>query len=186
MEINITHLLNTDMYEFAHSIAESGNERAGRDTWNAALKGPRPLLKTEEEREAFHEFIDETGAWSAEDRAHWTDNDEDALFLQFIAGDVRQCPAILEEIEFEERWPGMWYFQTPADKENALEDGPHESRDDAYRAASNELVGFNQTRRAESLDEIDWQEYEKQAEEGRISGRLYRSDEDQIFYSLSN
>jgi hypothetical protein len=173
------------MFEFSHSRAEGG-QNAGPDTWNAALKGPRPLLKTEEEREAFHEFIAETGAWSAEERAHWTDNEGDALFLQFIAGDVRECPAILEEIEFEERGAGMWYFQTPKDKENDMEDGPHDSRSEAYRVASSELVGYNQTRRAESLDEIDWPEYEIQASEGRISGRLYRSDSGEVFYSLSN
>lgn len=185
MEINITSLLETDMYEFAHSRAEGG-ENAGQNTWNAALNGPRPLLKTEEEREAFRDYAKGFGAWEAEEIAAWDENECQALFLQMIAGDVRQCPATLEGIEFEERFPGMWYFQTPKDKENDMEDGPHDSRSEAYRVSSNELVGFNQTRRAESLDEIDWQEYEIQANKGRISGNLYRSDSGEVFYSLSN
>ena len=78
----------------------------------------------------------------------------------------------------------MWYFQTPMDKENDMEDGPYDSRSEAYRAASGELVGFNQTRRAESLDEIDWQEYEQDANEGRISSNLSRSDSGEVFYYL--
>lgn len=185
MEINITHLLETDMFEFSHSRAEGG-ENAGQDTWNAALKGPRPLLNTPEEFEAFRDFAKSTGGWDREEIAAWDENESQALFLQFIAGDVRQCPATLEEIEFEERFPGMWYFQTPKDKENDMEDGPHDSRSEAYQAASNELVGYNQTRRAESLEEIDWPEYEIQAREGQISGRLSRSDSGEVFYSLSN
>ena len=185
MEINITHLLETDLFPFSHSRAEGG-ENAGPNTWNAALNGPRPLLNTPEEFEAFREHVGEFGAWSEEEIAAWDDNECQALFLQLISGDVRECPASLDGIEFEERFPGMWYFQTPKDKENDMEDGPHDSRSDAYQAASDELVGFNQTRRANALDEVDWQEYDIQASAGRISGRLYRADSGDVFYSLSN
>lgn len=185
MDINITSLLGTDMYEFSHSAAEGG-ENAGRNTWKAALEGPRPLLNTPEEVEAFRGYVKKFGAWDYEEIAAWDENECQALFLQFIAGDVRECPAILDAIEFEEREPGQWYFQAPKDKENDMEDGPHDSRHEAYRAASDELVGFNQTRRAESIDEIDWQEYETEASEGRISGRLYRADNGEVFYSLGN
>lgn len=192
MDINITHLLDTDMYEFSHSAAEGG-ENAGRETWNAALNGPRPLLKTEEEFESFRDFARSTG-----EIASWDNNECQALFLQFVAGDVRQCPAILEGVEFEDRKEcaqaatleeiksGCWYYSTEADRENEEETGPFESRSEAYRAASDELVGYNHTKRAESLEEIDWQEYEIQASEGRISGNLYRSDDGQLFYTLSN
>jgi hypothetical protein len=186
MEINITHLLETDLFPFSHSRAEGG-ENAGSNTWKAALNGPRPLLQTEEEREAFREFTAETGAWSAEERAHWTDNEEEALFLQFIAGDVRECPAILEGVNFYEReedGKAVWYYDTPSEPD--FETGPYDTRSEAYRVASNELVGYNQTRRAASLDEIDWQEYEQEANAGRISGRLFRSDSGEVFYTLSN
>lgn len=185
MEINITSLLATDMFEFAHSRAEGG-ENAGPNTWNAALNGPRPLLNTPEEFEAFRGYVGEFGAWTEEEISAWDENECQALFLQFVAGDVRECPAILEGIEFEERWPGMWYFQTPKDKEDDMEDGPHNSRNDAYRAASDEVVSFNQTRRAESLAEVDWLEYEIQASEGHISGRLYHTDSGEVFYELGN
>ena len=185
MEINITHLLETYLFPFSHSRAEGG-ENAGPNTWNAALNGPRPLLNTPEEFEAFRDFAESTGGWDEEEVTSWDENECQALFLQFISGDVRECPAILEEIEFEERWPGMWYFQTPKDKENDMEDGPHASRSEAYQAASHELVGYNQTRRAESLAEVDWLEYEIQASAGRISGRLYHTDSGEVFYELGN
>jgi len=185
MEINITHLLETDLFPFSHSRAEGG-ENAGRETWDAALNGPRPLLNTPEEFEAFRDFAESTGGWDEEEIAAWDDNECQALFLQLISGDVRECPASLDGIEFEERFPGMWYFQTPKDKENDMEDGPHNSRNDAYRAASSELVGFNQTRRAESLAEVDWLEYEIQASAGRIPGRLYHTDSGEVFYELGN
>ncbi len=185
MDINITHLLETDLFPFSHSRAEGG-QNAGQDTWNAALNGPRPLLNTPEEFEAFRDHVAEFGAWTEEEISAWDENECQALFLQMISGDVRECPAILDEIEFEERFHGMWYFQTPKDKENDMEDGPHDSRSDAYKAASSELVWFNQTRRANALDEVDWPEYEAQANGGHISGNLYHSDNGEVFYSLSN
>ena len=186
MEINITHLLETDLFPFSHSRAEGG-ENAGQDTWNAALNGPRPLLNTPEEFEAFRDFAESTGGWDEEEISAWDENECQALFLQFISGDVRECPAILEDVNFYEReedGKAVWYYDTPSEPD--FETGPHDSRSEAYRVASNELVGFNQTRRAESLEEVDWQEYEIQTNAGRISGRLYRTDSGEVFYELGN
>ena len=184
MEINITQLLETDMFKFSHSRMEGG-ENAGQETWRNALNGPRPLLKTPEEIQRFKEWVKESGGWTPEEIEAWNDNETQALFLQWIAGDVRECPAILEDIEFEERHPGYWYFETPKDKTEGMEDGPHESRSEAYRVASNEVVGFNQVRRAGSLDEVDWEEYEQEASAGRISSNLFKSDDGQIYFNLS-
>lgn len=188
MEINITSLLETDLFPFSHSRAEGG-DNAGRETWNAskqdASERQPPFIGTDEEKDTFRDYVQSIGGWSREEIDGWSDTELNALFLQFVAGDVRQCPALLEEIDFEERWPGMWYFQTPKDLENDMEDGPHDSRTEAYRVASNELVGFNQTRRADSIEEIDWEEYEIQASAGRISGRLFKAYDGQIYYSIS-
>jgi hypothetical protein len=186
MEINITHLLETDLFPFSHSRAEGG-ENAGQDTWNAALNGPRPLLTTPEEFEAFRDFAESTGGWDEEEVTSWDENECQALFLQFISGDVRECPAILEAVNFYEReedGKAVWYYDTPSEPD--FETGPHDSRSEAYRVASNELVGFNRTRRAESLAEVDWLEYEIQASAGRISGRLYHTDSGEVFYELGN
>jgi len=107
MEINITSLLSEDMFQFSHSAYEGG-DNAGRNTWKAALDGPRPLLSTAEELQAFRDYLPDFGAWDAEEIAAMDDNELQALFLQFIAGDVRECPAIeggradsLDEID----WP---------------------------------------------------------------------------------
>lgn len=189
MEINITSLLETDMFEFSHSRAEGG-ENAGQNTWNAALKGPRLLLQTPEEFEAFRDYVKGFGAWDEEEIAAWDENECQALFLQMIAGDVRQCPGTLEDVEITmQAVTGNvpecgWYYTLPESPD--METGPYESRSEAYQAASEATTGRAGILRAESLDEIDWPEYEIQANKGRISGNLYRSDNGEVFYSLSN
>lgn len=187
MEIDITSLLKVNQFERSHSRMEGG-DNAGQNTWRASLEAAKEtvLLDTEEKLQAMRDFARSSGGWTAEEIAAWSAEEINALFLQWVAGDCRQCPAILEDVDFEERFPGYWYFQTPKDKEEGMEDGPHDTRHAAYKVASNELVGFNQTKRADSLDSIDWQEYEKEAEEGRISGSLSKSEDGQIYFSLSN
>lgn len=101
MEIEITSLLETNLFPFSHSRAEGGQE-AGKNTWKAALKGPRPLLSTPEEIQAFKEWTADFGAWDEAERNAWSDNEAQALFLQFIAGEVRVTGAdSLDEIDWE-------------------------------------------------------------------------------------
>lgn len=102
MEINITQLLETDMFKFSHSRMEGG-ENAGQETWRNALNGPRPLLKTPEEIQCFKEWVKESGGWTPEEIEAWNDNETQALFLQFIAGDVREAGAdSLDETDWEQ------------------------------------------------------------------------------------
>lgn len=102
MEINITPLLEEDMFPFSHSAAEGG-PNAGPNSWRAALAGPRPLLNSPEEFEAFRDHVRSFGAWDDEEIAAWSDNECQALFLQLIAGDCRQCPRKLEPGEERSR-----------------------------------------------------------------------------------
>lgn len=195
MNIEITSLLELDCFNLSHSAAEGGQD-AGRNAWNAskakAAELDPPLLDTEEKLEAMRDFAKSSGGWTREEIAEWSAEEINTLFLQWIAGDVRQCPAILEGVAFEEREETResdsryktWFFQTPADVENEVESGPFDSRHDAYRAASSELVGYNQTRRADSLEEIDWQEYEQQASKGRIPSNLSKGDDGKIWFYL--
>lgn len=106
MEINIPQLSETPMFSFSHSMAEGG-ENAGANTWQAALNGPRPLLNTEEEYQAFRDFVKSSGGWSEEEIAAWDINELQALFLQWIAGDVREagadCLADIDWLEYEQQ-----------------------------------------------------------------------------------
>jgi hypothetical protein len=187
MFIEITSLLELDCFDLSHSRAEGG-ENAGRNAWNASKEQAKetPLLDNEEKLEAMRDFARSSGGWTREEIAEWSAEEVNALFLQWVAGDVRQCPAKLGGIEFEERYAGMWYFQTPNDKLNDMEDGPHDSRHCAYKVASSELVGYNQTKRAESLDEIDWEEYEEMAMAGRVSSNLSKGDDGKISFHLGS
>lgn len=94
MEIEITSLLTLDCFELSHSRAEGG-DNAGTDTWNAskAQAEETPLLDTEEKLEAMREFARESGGWDAEEIAEWDSQEINALFLQWIAGDVREMPS---------------------------------------------------------------------------------------------
>jgi hypothetical protein len=177
MEINITSLIKA--FSFSHSIAEGG-EGAGQRTWNAAKREgqERPLLSGDQ-LEAFREHVRGFGAWDQEEIAAWDETECNALFLQMVSGDIRECPARLDGVAFFKITGEGWHYE----REQApdLFFGPFESRSLAYCDAC--LAGREP--RAESLEEIDWKEYAEQAEAGRIAGRLYSNDGGSYYYSLS-
>lgn len=181
MEIEITQLLENDMFTFSHSQAEGG-ENAGRNTWQAALSGPRPMLKTPEEFEASRDFVKESGGWNEKEIAAWDENELQALCLQWVAGDTREAPAIIEGVTFYEKEGEGWFYDHEATPEE--ETGPFETRTEAYQDAASTHYRPNCYPSAESLDEIDWQEYETQAHAGRISSHLFKSDEGKIYFEL--
>lgn len=92
MQINITSLLEEDLFQFSHSQAEGG-ENAGRNTWNAAKEAGKdsPILQTPEELQALRDYAQGFGAWDAEEIAGWDDAECNALFLQLVSGDVREA-----------------------------------------------------------------------------------------------
>lgn len=101
MEIEITQLLEEDMFQFSHSRMEGG-ENAGENTWRAALDGPRPLLTTPEQFSATRDYFGGFGAWTGEELNAMSENEIQALLLQFIAGDVREAGAdSLDELDWE-------------------------------------------------------------------------------------
>lgn len=132
MYIDITSLIELDCFPLSHSSAEGG-ENAGRDTWNASKEQAKetPLLDTEEKLEAMREFARSSGGWTREEVEAWNAEEINALFLQWIAGDVREAGA-------------------------------------------------------DSLEEIDWDEYEELASEGRISSNLSKGDDGRIYFYLGN
>lgn len=92
-EIDITRFFTSaDPFEFAHSIAEGGQD-AGKETWANAMNygAERPLLTTPDELEALREYVKDFGAWSAEEIAAWTPVECNALFVQLVSGDMREA-----------------------------------------------------------------------------------------------
>lgn len=131
MEIDITNFFySCAPIDFSASAFEIGQD-AGRITWQAALEETRDtvLLSTDEEKEAFRNFI--SGFWSREEVDSWNDDELNALCIQFIAGEMR------------------------------------------------EPVGFELG--TDTTDE-EWEEYARQAQEGLISGRLFRAGDRVFFY----
>ena len=104
MEINITSLLNEDLFPFSHSRMEGGQD-AGRNTWNAAKDeaATAPLLQTPEQLQALRDYVRGFGAWEEEEIEAWDAVECNALFLQFVAGDVRSAGwDSLDEAEWDD------------------------------------------------------------------------------------
>lgn len=92
MELDITDFFNgAAPSDYSASVAEIGRN-AGPDTWRAANEdsGDYPLLQTDEQREAFRSFVKDSGGWTAEEIAAWSDTELNALCIQWIAGDMRE------------------------------------------------------------------------------------------------
>lgn len=94
MEINITEFFNSLVCPqwYSASILEIG-QNAAAITWEHAKNDSEHfnLLQTEEMREAFKNRIRGFGAWDDEDIAAWDNTELNALFIQLISGDVREC-----------------------------------------------------------------------------------------------
>jgi hypothetical protein len=93
MDIDITSLFNdADPFEFSASRAERG-ANAGAETWRNAKEeaAGKPLLTTPDELDAMCAWAKETGAWEEDEIAQWSDVDVNALFIQLVAGDMREA-----------------------------------------------------------------------------------------------
>lgn len=101
-ELNITRFVNEAApMDYSASVAEIG-ANAGADTWRAACEDSEdwPLLQTDEHREAFRAFVRDSGAWSDEEIVAWSNVELNALCIQWVASDMRECgirPGMNEE-----------------------------------------------------------------------------------------
>lgn len=106
MDIDITDLFhNVDPTRYSASQAELGPD-AGTITWarakdRAATFHP-PILRNAEELAAFHDFVFASGGWSRAELHAMTNNELQALCLQWIAGDMRE--AGLDAASTDEDW----------------------------------------------------------------------------------
>lgn len=92
MEIDITEFFNSCApRDFSASVAEIG-DNAGPATWQAACEESAEIaiLDTDEKREAFRDFVRESGGWDDSEIAAWSDTELQALCIQWISGDMRE------------------------------------------------------------------------------------------------
>ncbi len=95
MEIDITTLATeNDMFEFSASVAERG-QNAGPETWANAKDeaASRPIL-TEDQLPEFRDYMRGFGGWEDEEIDAWDATECNALFIQFVAGDLREAQAL--------------------------------------------------------------------------------------------
>lgn len=102
MDINITCLFRElDAPLYSGSVFELG-DNAGQITWDNSKETAKQfsLLDTDEKLQAFREYIRGFGAWDADEIAAWSDLELNALFVQLIAGDMRESG--LDECHFDD------------------------------------------------------------------------------------
>ena len=109
MELDVTEIVadmlaNDTACTISASHAELG-ENAGSITWaNALTYRPQPLTEPEH-FEAFREFAGGFGAWDDDEIAAWSDDECNALCLQFIAGDLRELQGLAPDEDGGIDWP---------------------------------------------------------------------------------
>lgn len=109
MDIDITRFFREAApMDYCASVAEIG-WNASRDTWRAACDDApdyADLLDTEDKRDAFRAFVKGFGAWDDAEIHAWDRRQLTALFMQFVAGDIRE--ACLDDNPPEESVESMW------------------------------------------------------------------------------
>ncbi len=118
-EIDVTDFLTGHRLKyFSGSIAELGND-AGPQTWaecNDKAEEWKPL-DSEEKRETFRAFALSSGGWRAEEIAAWSEAELNALCIQWIAGDARECGIDGEDLD------SIDWSQIEQDQENGQAPG---------------------------------------------------------------
>lgn len=132
MEINITKFYNEACPKnYSASVAEIG-QNAGADTWNAAKEDAPDynFIDTPEKVDAFKSFVLDSGGWNQEEIDAWSLIELNALFLQWVSGDIREC------LEWD-------------------------------------------------VDDI-WANYEEMAEAGTVPSRLFKAEDNQVYFDIGS
>lgn len=91
-EIDVSPLLASpgfDPWNCCNSVANLGDQ-AGRLTWEASKQSAHLLTLSEGQKEAFREFVRDSGGWEDEEIATWSDEELTALCVQWVSGDIRE------------------------------------------------------------------------------------------------
>lgn len=92
-EIDITAFFSTeDATGYSASMAELGPD-AGVITWRASIGAVEQyrMLDTPDRLDAFRVWLKPCGGWSEAEIAAMPDDHLNALFLQWVAADMREC-----------------------------------------------------------------------------------------------
>jgi hypothetical protein len=130
VELNITEFYyQSEPSLYSASCYELGSN-AGEVTWSNAIDGGSEyqLLTTNEQVEAAKKYFIGFGGWEDNELSTWSIAEVNALLIQFISGDIREC--CLEE------------------------------------------------------DRDNWSEYEAQCSEGQCSSRIFKGDDNQVYYYM--
>ena len=126
MEIDVTHMVEAadDMPMLSGSRAELG-DNAGPLTWNNSVQfgRDRPLLTTDDMREAARAHFREYGAWSEEEIAAWSEDELQGITCQDVAAAVREMELAEDDEDYQRLCEagtlsgrlskgdnGRWYF----------------------------------------------------------------------------
>ncbi len=122
MRINITDFFNhCDPMDYSASRHEIGND-AGEVTWMAALTAPMllgdpdnaPASVTSDAFDAAFDFLVSTGGWTADEVSQFSLRELNALVVQFIASEIRQCDSAAERYTAgveSDTWWNRYYAQ---------------------------------------------------------------------------
>ena len=101
MQINITKFYHEACpKDYSASVFEIGSN-AGPDTWQAAKDDASDwnMLDTDEKRQAFRDWVKPFGGWNEAEIAAWDNVELNALFVQWVSGDIREC---LEDSDWDQ------------------------------------------------------------------------------------
>lgn len=94
MNINISKFFTEDAAprDYSASVAEIGQD-AGAITWRHACEdvGYFKFLDTDDKLQAFRDWVKPSGGWTDDEIAAWSPKELNALFLQWVSGDIREC-----------------------------------------------------------------------------------------------
>ncbi len=102
-EINITRFFREACArDYSASVAEIG-ANAGADTWRAAMDDCEDylMLDTPELIESFKDHIANFGAWDSDEIAAMDSRSCNALFIQLVSGDMRECDLDCENPDWQ-------------------------------------------------------------------------------------
>ena len=101
MEINITEFFNTaNAFDYSASRMELG-DNAGQITWHNACNADFTMLDTEEKLQALREYAKGYGAWNDAEIAAWSNNECNALFIQFVSSNIRDAGLDVENPDWQ-------------------------------------------------------------------------------------